>query len=214
MGGRFLTEASLQALSILRSPDHFQWYLVPFLAFVLYVYMSEVQLGRWRIVFTGLLFAAAEFCWEILNALVLHFSGYAAVWSAPADSAFLILVGLNIEIYMMFVMAGVIVLKSLPQDRDLKICGFSNRLFIPLAWGLFCVFVEVLLNQWGALIWDYRWWCWPHIYLILIGYTAPFLAITWVYDRFSMRSIRIALAVFLSIDVIGWLVFVVGLKWI
>ncbi len=80
-----MTEAGKQALSILRSPDHFQWYLVPFLALVLYAYVNEAQKGNWRAVLTGLILAAAEFAWEILNALVLHFSNYAALYSVPGS---------------------------------------------------------------------------------------------------------------------------------
>lgn len=208
-----MTQASQQALEILRNPHLFSWYLVPLLAFVLYVYISEVEKRNWHTVLAGLVFFTAEFFWEILNALLFHFTGYAALWSAPADTAYLILIGLNIEIAMMFFVAGLIVIKSLPKDQKLKIFGLPNRLVVPVIWGLFCVFIEVLLNQWGALVWDYVWWSWPHVYLIILGYTLPFLAITWVYDRLSLRAKGITLGVFVGIDVTCWILFVKILHW-
>ena len=38
-----MTDASLEALAKLRSPDYFQWYVIPLLAFVIYVYFSEIE---------------------------------------------------------------------------------------------------------------------------------------------------------------------------
>jgi len=209
-----MTDASNRALEILRSPDHFQWYLIPLLACILYVYIVEIQKRNWHVVLAGLILSASEFCWEMLNALVLHFSQYSAVWTTPGDTAYLILVGLNIEIWMMFFVAGVIVLKTLPGDKTIKILGLPNRVMIPLLWGLFCAFVETVLNRWDALVWAYSWWNWPSIYLVVVGYTVPFLLITWVYDTFSIKSKVYVLLFFLITDAIMWIVFVNALKWI
>lgn len=209
-----MTEASIQALSILRSPDNLRWYLIPCLAFVLYVYFVEVEKRNWSVVLTGLLFYAAELGWEMLNALVLHFTQRSAVWTTPGDTAYLILVGLNIEISMMFAVAGVIVAKSLPGDRAKKLLGLPNRLVVPVAWGLFCAFVEVLLNRGGLLVWEYPWWNWPNVYAVLVGYTAPFLMITWAHDRLSIRAKGWAFAIWAAADVVAWIVFVNILRWI
>jgi hypothetical protein len=209
-----MTDASLRALSVLRSAEHFQWHVIPLLAFVLYVYVAEAQKRNWRIVLAGLLLWVAEFDWEILNALLLKITGYAPLWSTPGDSAYVILVGLNIEICMMFAVAGVVALKCLPEDRALRVRGVPARLIVPLAWGLFCVFVETLLNQAGALVWDWPFWNWPNVYLIVVGYTAPFGAIVWVHDRLSVRAIAIALAAWTAADALQWLVFATWLRWI
>ena len=209
-----MTDASLKALQVLRNPGHFEWYLVPLLAFVIYVYVAEIERKNWNGVLIGLLLYASEFCWEILNALVLHFTQRSAVWTTPGPSAYVILVGLTVEISMMFFVAGVIVTKSLPADRTLKILGLPNRILIPVLWGLFCTLVEVILNQWGALVWEYSWWRWPNIYLLLIGYTAPFLVITWAYDRLTLRIKAIAVGSFILVDAVMWVVFIDVLKWI
>ena len=209
-----MTPASMQALSVLRQMGHFQWYLVPLLAFVIYVYAVEIEKKNWNGVLIGLLLYTSEFCWEMLNALVLHFTRHSAIWTTPGNSAFLILVGLTVEISMMFLVAGVIVTKTLPADRDLKILGLPNRILIPVFWGIFCTLVEVILNRWGALVWEYAWWRWPNIFLLFVGYTAPFLVITWLYDRFTIKLKARLLGIFVLIDVIMWAIFVSILKWI
>jgi hypothetical protein len=209
-----MTDASIQALSVLRNPGHFEWYLVPLLAFVLYVYVVEIERKNWNGILIGLLFYAGEFLWEMINGLVLYFTQRSAIWTTPADSAYVILVGLNIEISMMFFVAGLIVVKTLPADRNLKIQGLPNRILIPVFWGIFCTLVEVTLNRMNVLIWEYSWWRWPNIYIIIINYTAPFLLITWAYDRLSLRFKVRALGIFILVDIIMWVVFSTILKWI
>ncbi len=209
-----MTEASQQALSILRSPDHFQWYVIPLLALVISIYVTEIQKRNWNAVLVGLLFSAGEFCWEMLNSLVLHFTGYAALWSTPDGTAYLILVGINIEIFLMFSVVGIILARALPEDRKMRILGIPNRFFVPLVLALFCTFVEVLLNRLGVLVWEYRYWSWPHIWSVVINYSAPMFLMTWVHDRLSMRTKVVGLFVWIVIDVVMWVVFVNVLGWI
>ncbi|MGO4456529.1 hypothetical protein AB4039_04235 [Streptomyces sp. M-16] len=65
---------------------------------------------------------------EIWNAPVLHFTGRAPVWGAPGgDSAYLILIGLNIEICFMFSVLGVVAAKLLPADKSLRVLSLPNR---------------------------------------------------------------------------------------
>jgi hypothetical protein len=89
---------------------------------------------------------------------VFHLTDFAPVWGAPGDTAYLILIGLNIEISFMFAIAGIAFGKMLPPDKKLKLFGIPNRLVIAVGGAAFCVFVEVLLNVIGALTWDYAWW--------------------------------------------------------
>ncbi len=124
-----MTESSAQALSILRDPSQFQWYIIPFLLVVIYVYHNEVRLKNWNAVFAGLALWGCDWFNEIWNALVFHFTQYAPVWGAPGKTAYLILIGLNIEISLMFLLMGVACSIILPEDRKLKILGMPNRLF-------------------------------------------------------------------------------------
>jgi hypothetical protein len=48
------TEASRQALQILRDGNQFQWYVIPLFALVVYVYATEIEKRNWSLVFAGL----------------------------------------------------------------------------------------------------------------------------------------------------------------
>ena len=94
-----MTDAAQSALSILRDPAQFKWYVIPLLALVFYVYTVEVEKKNWSLVLAGLAFWGMDWFNEIWNSLVFHFTGYAPVWGAPGgNTAFLLLIGLNIEI--------------------------------------------------------------------------------------------------------------------
>jgi hypothetical protein len=120
---------------------------------------------------------------EIWNGLVFHFTNYAPVWGAPGGTAYLILIGLNIEIMFMFSIAGVVFSKILPPDKGLKILGVPNRLLFAITGSIFCVVIEILLNGANALTWEYPWWSARAPWLIfLIGYLPFFLVAFWVHD--------------------------------
>ena len=140
------TDFALQALAILRDPSQFQWYVIPLFALVVYVYAVEVERQNWDLVFAGFAFWGMDWFNEIWNGLVFHFTNYAPVWGAPGSTAFLILIGLNIEIMFMFSIAGVVFSKMLPKDKNLNVLGVPNRLLFAITGSAFCVFVEILLN--------------------------------------------------------------------
>jgi hypothetical protein len=209
------TESALQALSILRDPSQFQWYVIPLFALVVYVYAVEIERENWGLVLAGLAFWGMDWFNEIWNGLVLHFTNYAPVWGAPGKTAYLILIGLNIEIMFMFSIAGVVFSKMLPKEKSLKILGLPNRLLFAIAGSIFCVFVEILLNGAGALTWDYPWWSARAPWLIfLIGYLPFFLVSFWVHDMPSLqRKIKTVGAIF-ALDIICLVLFLGVLGWI
>lgn len=209
------TDAAAQALSILRDGGQFSWYVIPLFAFVVYVYAVEVERRNWNLVFAGLAFWGMDWFNEIWNSLVLHFTGYAPVWGAPGHTAFLILVGLNIEICFMFAVAGVTFGKMLPPDAKTRILGVPNRILIAVAGSAFCVVVEVWLNSIGALTWDYAWWNARAPWLIfLFGYLYFFLVSFWVHDMKSVRAKVVTVGVIYGVDAAALLVFGVVLGWI
>jgi hypothetical protein len=209
-----MTAESIQALSVLRSTANLQWYIVPLLATVFYIYFVEVERKNWSLIVMGLTFWAAEFTWEIGNALLLYITNYAPLWLTPGKSAYVIYAGLNIEISFFFAIYGLMALKILPQDKNLKIMGISNRLVIPTILGLCGLFVEIILNQCNMLIWTYSFWRWPNLWLLAIGYCAPLLILTWLYDNLSMKAKKIALVFTVSVAIVCHVVFAVVLKWI
>jgi hypothetical protein len=210
-----MTQAASQALNILRDGSLFQWYIIPLFALTVYVYAVEVERQNWSLVFAGLAFWGMDWFNEIWNGLVFHFTQYAPVWGAPGKTAFLILIGLNIEICFMFAIAGIAFAKMLPADQRMKILGLPNRLFFALTGSVFCVFVEILLNLVGALTWDYSWWSAGAPWLIfLIGYLPFFLVSFWVFDMDSLRHKITAVGVIYAVDSICLVLFAVVLKWI
>jgi hypothetical protein len=209
------SEAAARALSILRDGSQFSWYVIPLFAFVVYVYAVEIERRNWSLVFAGLAYWGMDWFNEIWNSLVFHFTGYAPVWGAPGDTAFLILIGLNIEICFMFAVAGVTFGKMLPPAPRQKILGVPNRLVIAVGGSAFCVFVEVLLNAIGALTWDYAWWSASAPWLIfLFGYLPFFLVSFWVHDMPTLRAKMTTVGVIYAVDLAAILVFGVILGWI
>jgi hypothetical protein len=210
-----MTPAAENALAILRDPSQFKWYVIPLFALIVYVYASEIERKNWKLVFAGLAFWGMDWFNEIWNGLVFHFTGYAPVWGAPGATAYLILIGLNIEICFMFAIAGVTFSKMLPDDKNLKVLGLPNRLLFAIVGSIFCVFVEILLNAAGALTWDYPLWSVGAPWLIfLIGYLPFFLVAFWVLDMPEVKQQAVTVAVILGFD-LACLVIIAGvLGWI
>ena len=209
------TESASQAMAILRNPATFQWYVITLFALTVYVYASEVERRNWSLVFAGLAFWGMDWFNEIWNGLVFHFTNYAPVWGAPGQTAYLLLIGLNIEICFMFAIAGVAFCKMLPTDKSLKILGLPNRLVFAILGSIFCVIVELLLNAANALTWDYAWWNVGAPWLIfLIGYLPFFLVSFWVFDMPTVRQKVITVGIILGFDLICLILFAGILHWI
>jgi hypothetical protein len=209
------TESAQQALSILRDGSQFVWYVIPLFAIVVYVYAVEIERRNWNLFFAGLAFWGMDWFNEIWNSLVFHFTGYAPVWGAPGQTAYLILIGLNIEISFMFAIAGITFGKMLLPEKKIKIVGIPNRLFFAITGAAFCVFVEILLNSIGALTWDYPWWSTRVPWLIfLFGYLTFFLVSFWVHDMERIKDKAITVSVIFAVDIVAILVFGVILQWL
>src|SRR6266849_2041533 len=144
-----VAQSAQQAQSLLRDPSHFAWYVVTLLVLVIYVYAVEIERRRWDIVLAGLAFWLADWINEIANALVFHVSDRAPLWSVTGNTAYLILIGLTIEITMMFAVVGVIYAKTLPADPRKRLLGLPNRLTIGFIMSAISVGVEELLHATG-----------------------------------------------------------------
>jgi hypothetical protein len=203
-----MTDAARQALEHLRDPSQFQWYVIPLLLLVVYVYAVEVERRNWNVALAGLAFWGMDWFNEIWNSVVFHATDRAPVWAAPGHSAYLILIGLNIEICFMFAVFGVVACKMLPADRRLRILGVPNRVFLAVLMSWMAVGIEVVLNHIGALTWDWSWWHAGVPYLIfLVGYLPFFAVAYWVHDLPRVRSKLAVLGVVYGVDVVGLVVF-------
>ena len=216
-----MTQASIQALQGLRDVSTLKWYVIPLLAIILYIYAVEIRNAResgiWDAVFSGLTLFGMDFINETWNGWVFHLTGRSAFWTAPGETALRTMIGWNIEIMFMFAIAGIIFYHSLLPDRKKKILGIPDQWIMAIVFSAFCVFVEVILNIGGHLVWEYPWWnrSLAGIWLIfLFGYFHFFVAIIFMLSRRSNKgkiifiSALYAIAVVLNIVGIGILGFI------
>ncbi len=203
-------EVTQQALSILRRGDNFQWYVIPMLALVVYVYAGETARRNWRPVAAGLALYGVHWFYEILNALIQHFSGH-ALWTVPTGTAFLLLVGVGVELSLMFSVAGLIMSKLLPSDPRLEIFGVNNRLLFAIGSAAFFAIFEIFLAKTPAFVWVYPWWGALPVFLTV--YIPFFLAAFYVCDWKPVAQ-RIFIGGLFSIDLLMLVIFAGILKWI
>jgi hypothetical protein len=209
------TQSAEQALLILRDTGQFQWYVIPFLLIVLYIYAIEIEKKNWNGILAALAFWGMDWINEIWNALVFKANQYAAVWMAPGDTAFLILIGLNIEITMMFAIMGIVSTKMLPPNSDQKIKSIPKWVIFAGINSIACVIVEIILNLSNALIWEYSWWSIQSPWLIwVIGYMPFWLMAYWIYHMKEMKKKVITVSIIWAIIAISLIVFMGILKWI
>ena len=215
-----MTEASVRALEGLRDLTMLKWYVIPMLAFTFYIYTFEMKKawasGNWNAIFAGVTLFGMDFFNETWNGWVFAITQHSAVWTTPGDTALRTMVGWNIEIMFMFAISGIIFYNTLFEDRRIKIMGISNWWFWAIVYAAFCVFVEVILNIGGHLVWEYPWWyrSFAGIWLIyFFGYFhfyAACVIVIWlktIRAKVIMVSVIYGVAILMNIigfGIMGW----------
>lgn len=216
-----MTEASLRALQGLRDLSTIQWYVIPLLAIVFYIYTVEIQKARrsgdWNAVFAGLTVFGMDLINETWNGWVLVLSGRSAMWTAPGPTALRTMVGWNIEIIFMFALSGIIFYNTLSDDRRAKVLGLPERWFWAIGYSIFCVFVECLLNIGGHLVWEYQFWnrSFEGVWLIfLLGYFHFYVAAILVIGLKTNKAKVIAVGSLYAIGILANVVAMGVLGWV
>ncbi|MBF0119863.1 MAG: hypothetical protein HQK79_13595 [Desulfobacterales bacterium] len=203
-------EATQMALKILRSGEIFNWNFITLLALVAYVYVNEISHKNWKSVASGLSLYMVHWFFEIINALICHFTDH-ALWTVPSGTSFLLLVGVGVEISLMFLIAGLISSKLLPEDPKMKIIGINNRLFLALANAAFFSIFEIFLVKTPTFVWIYPWWgAFPVFITVYIPF---FLAAMYSYD-WQPKKQRFFIGSLFIVNVTMLVVFAWILKWI
>ena len=204
-----MTEATKQALTGLRDLSTFEWYTIPLLAIVFYIYTKEISNARkrnnWDVIFCGLVVFGLDFFNETWNGWLMHLSGFSAAWTTPGETALRVTVGWNIEIIFMFLILGIIYYNSLSENQDKRILGINEKWVWAVIYTVVCVFIEVILNQADLLIWDYSWWNFSlaGIWLILvIGYGIFFFGAAILLTLKSNKQKIIMISVVYAVPVI------------
>jgi hypothetical protein len=211
-----VTDAVEEAQELLRDGATWDWSTVALLGLCLYVYAVEIERRRFDIVLAGVAFWLMDWFNELANSAVLHASDRAPLWTVTGDTSYLILIGLTVEISLLFLISGVVFVKQLPRDPRQKILGIPNRILLVTAFACFCVLVEIfLVEEAGAFHWEYWWWDTSFPFLIVIfGYMTFFGIAAWVYDmganrRRQLRVVGTLAAVdvvaAVALGVVGWL---------
>ncbi len=202
--------ATGQALGILRSGANFQWYVIFMLIAVLYIYFSEVQKKNWKGIATGLMVYMIHWLAEIINALIQHFAGH-ALWTVPTGTAFLLLVGVGIELSLMFSIAGLAASKLLPEDPKVKILRIPNRLFFGLVNAALASIIEIFLVMTPAFVWIWEWW---NAFTVFVFVYIPFFVTAcYAYD-WSPKRQKLVIGILLAANVALLIVFAGILRWI
>jgi hypothetical protein len=203
-------EATAKALSILRDGSGFQWYLIPLFAFVVYIYLAEIGRKNWKGVAAGLSLYALHWLYEIVNALIRHYSGH-ALWTVPTGTSFLLLVGVGVELSLMFSVAGLILSRLLPEDPKARILGVNNRVFFAVANAALYSVIEIFLAKTPAFVWVYPWW--GAIPVFVTVYLPFFLVSFHCYD-WKPRVQRLVIGALFGADAVALIVFAGILRWI
>ena len=197
----------------------FQWYVIPFLALVIYIYVVEVRKARetdnWNAVYAGLTILGMDFINETWNGWVYVFTGH-AFWTVAGPTALQTMVGWNLEIIFFFSILGIIYANAVSEDKDEKVLGLPNRWFWAIAFAWVCVGVECLLNLINYLQWYWIFWNLSivGIWLIfLIGYFHFFVAALLVMNMEEKRNKIITIVIIWTIAIVINVVAIGVLHW-
>ena len=197
------------AKAAVRDPSNFNWSFIALLAIVVIIYVDEIHKKNYKAIAAALMLYSVHWLYEIANAVICYFSGYALWTVSPESTSFILLIGVSWELSMMFAIAG-FTSKLLPADKNLKILGINNRIVFAIGSALFFSLVEIFLAWTPAFIWVYRWW--GAIPVFLTTYIPFFLASYLIYDKepatqkkwiISLASVNIVLlAVLIPLGII------------
>ena len=185
--GSALSKELVKSIAV-RSTENFNWTFIFILAVVFYVYWSEIHKKNYEAVFAGLALYGVHWLYEIVNAIIAHFSGY-PLWAVSNESTtFILLIGVCWELSMMFSLAGIISFKMMPADRTKRYFakdgrkGISCKLMVALEMALlFALFESFLAGTSNhSFIWVYKWWGVAPVFITT--YVPFFLASNYVPD--------------------------------
>ena len=168
------------AKAAVRSTANFNWTFIAILAFVVMIYVDEIHKKNYKAIAAALMLYSVHWLYEIANAVICYFTGYALWTVSPESTSYILLIGVSWELSMMFAVAG-FTSKLLPANKDLKILGINNRIVFAIGSALFFSLIEIFLAWTPAFIWVYKWW--GAIPVFITTYIPFFLASYLIYDK-------------------------------
>ena len=187
-----------------------KWYIVPLFVMLLYVLAREVKAKNYSILLGAAALWGMDIFNELINSIVFHATNFAPIWGTPdiGGTAFLILIGYNLEISINFVFIGLFACHALPKDKHLKIFGINNRIICAVSMAITSVLIECFLNYAGLLTWEYSWWSRSFPWLIFVfGYLTFFTIAIVVHDMEKFKNKFITLGVLYGVDLLLLVIF-------
>ena len=173
--------AAEAAKAAVRSVDNFDWTFITLLALVIVgVWIPMWKKKKYDAIAGALALYGVHWFYEIMNAVICHFSGYALWHVSPESTSFILLVGVSWELSLMFSIAGFMSVELLPEDKNKKILGINNRILFAIGNALFFSIFEIFLASTPAFIWVYKWW--GALPVFVTTYIPFFLAANLTYD--------------------------------
>ncbi len=174
-------KAAEAAAAAVRSTDNFNWTFITLLALVVCgVYIPQIKKKNWNGVAAALALYGVHWLYEIANAVIAHFTGYALWTVSPESTTFILLIGVSWELSLMFSVAGFMV-DLMPEDKNKKILGINNRIAFAIGNAFFFSVFEIFLASTPAFIWVYKWW--GALPVFITTYIPFFLASNLIYDK-------------------------------
>lgn len=176
------------AKAAVRDPSNFHWSILTLFAIVTVVYCNEIKAKNYKAVACALGLYSIHWFYEIMNAVICHFTGYALWTVSPESTSFILLIGVSAELSLMFSISG-FTCSLLPKDKDAKILGINNRWFYGIAFALFCSVFEIFLAWTPAFIWVYPWW--GALPVFITTYIPFFVGAYLIYDLEPKKQIKV-----------------------
>ncbi len=173
--------AAEAAKNAVRSTANFNWTFIALLALVIVgVWIPQWKKKNYNAMAAAAALYGVHWLYEIANAVICHFKGYALWHVSPESTSFILLVGVSWELSMMFSIAGFMSVGLLPEDKNKKILGINNRVLFAIGSALFFSVFEIFLASTPAFIWVYKWW--GALPVFVTTYIPFFLAANLTYD--------------------------------
>ncbi len=191
-------EATAQALLLLRDPTLFTWDVIFMLVVVLFIYFTEIGKKNWKGIVGGLTLYGIHWFVEIINAWIQYFSGH-ALWTVTGGTAYLIFVGVGIELSLMFSISGLATTRLLSEDKTKKVLGINARLFFGLFNAALASIIEIFLVTTGYFVWVHTWW--NSLTVFLFVYIPFFCGATYSYF-WKPKTQKIVLGIIWGVDLL------------
>lgn len=173
--------AANAAKAAVRNTDNFNWTFITLLALVVCgVYVPNIKKKNWNTIASALALYGVHWFYEIMNAVICHYNGYALWTVSPESTSFIILIGVCWELSLMFSIAGFSA-DLLPLNKNMKIMGINNRIFFAILWAFGFSLFEIFLASTPAFIWVYTWWGFLPVFITT--YIPFFLSAFLIYDQ-------------------------------